>query len=135
MTQIREARADLVFKSVRLWIEPRTLTRTQDGSRMFSLSTITNISNKSGSDDGYNELYFDVLGALDDAVAADVDLVDVWTMSPQFAHIVFADGERLIGTDNRQAYLEAELAGEPPTFKQARERVAAAATRLRKNRS
>lgn len=86
-------------------------------------------------DEGYNEIYFDLLRALEEAVAVNVDLIDVWTMSPQFAHVVFDDGERLIGTDDRQSYLEAELTGDPPTFEEARERVAAAATRLRENRS
>jgi predicted nucleotidyltransferase len=86
-------------------------------------------------DEGYNELYFAVLRALEDAVSVDIDLINLWTMSPQFAHVVFDDGERLIGTDARQAQLEAELAGDPPTFEEARERVAAAATRLRENRS
>jgi predicted nucleotidyltransferase len=86
-------------------------------------------------DEEYNELYFAVLGAVEDAVSPDVDLIDVRTMSPAFAHVVFANGERLIGTDDRQAQLEAELTGEPPTFEEARERVAAAATRLREKRS
>ena len=81
-------------------------------------------------DEGYNEIYFDLLRALKEAVAVGVDLVDVWAMSPQFAHVVFDDGERLIGTDDRQDHLEAGLAGEPPTFEEACERVAAAATRL-----
>jgi predicted nucleotidyltransferase len=86
-------------------------------------------------DDGYNEMYFDLLRALEAAVAVDVDLIDVWTMSPQFAHVVFGDGERLIGTNDRQDHLEAELAGDHPTVEEARERVAAAATRLREDRS
>ena len=66
-------------------------------------------------DDGYNEMYFDLLRALEAAVAVDVDFIDVWTMSPQFAHVVFDDGERLIGTEARQGHLEAELAGAQPT--------------------
>jgi hypothetical protein len=48
-------------------------------------------------------------------------------MSPQFAHVVFDDGERLIGTENRQGHLEAELAGGQLTVQKAREPVAAAA--------
>lgn len=86
-------------------------------------------------DERYNKIYFDLLRALEEAVAVDVDLIDVWTMSPQFAHVVFNDGERLIGTNDRQDHLEAELAGDQPTLEEARERVAAAATRLRENRT
>lgn len=57
-------------------------------------------------DEGYNDIYLDLLCTLENAVAVDVDLIDVWTMSLQFAHVVFTDGERLIGTNDRQAYLK-----------------------------
>lgn len=82
-------------------------------------------------DDGYFERYVALLGDLEAAADSRVDLVDVRSMSPQFARIAFDEGRVLVGTDDRRAALEREFAGEPPSAAEARERVAAVADRLR----
>lgn len=86
-------------------------------------------------DEGYNPTYFDLKSALEAATGRRVDLVDVRSMSPQFARIVFDDGDRLVGSAAHEAMLRRELAGEPPSFSDARARVSAAAARLRDDSS
>lgn len=82
-------------------------------------------------DDGYSEMYLGVLSDLDDATAREVDVVDVHTLSPQFAHVVFDEGILLRGSLARRRELENEIAGDPPSVREARERVSAAVERLR----
>lgn len=82
-------------------------------------------------DGGYSDDYLRLLSDLDDALPVDVDVVDVHTMSPEFARVAFDDGVRLVGSDDRRRELERAIAGDEPSVADARERVAAAANRLR----
>lgn len=82
-------------------------------------------------DPGYNERYFSLIDALETATDSDVDVVDVHTMPPTFARIAFDDGVRIIGSAQRHSELEKQIAGDRPTFEEARERVSNAARRLR----
>ncbi len=92
-------------------------------------------------DDGYSELYLRVGSELEDALPTDVDVVDVHTMTPQFASVAFDEGDVVVVTDGGgallvvsedvRAELERDVAGDPPSFENVRNRVAAAAKRLR----
>lgn len=82
-------------------------------------------------DEGYNQQYFSLIDALESATDNRVDVVDVHTMPPTFARIAFDDGVRILGTAERHRDLEEQLAGDRPTFEDARERVSKAAQRLR----
>lgn len=86
-------------------------------------------------DDGYTDAYLRLHSALEDALEWEIDLVDVHSMSPRFASVVFEDGVRILGTADRQRVLEAKFTGERPSVSDARERVAAAIDRLRKEKS
>jgi len=81
-------------------------------------------------DDGYSNTYLRLFSALDDVLQQDVDVVDVHTMSPTFARVVFDQGVRLVGSDTRHDELADELAGETPSVHDARKRVTAAVERL-----
>ena len=80
---------------------------------------------------GYNEQYFSLIDALETATDRQVDVVDVHTMPPTFARIAFDDGVRITGTAQRNRELEEKIAGDRPTFEDARKRVSKAAQRLR----
>lgn len=82
-------------------------------------------------DPGYASAYLDLYADLEDELVEEVDLVDVHTLSPRFAAVVFDDGVRIFGSPDRLVELAAELGGELPSSRDARERVAAAAARLR----
>jgi len=81
-------------------------------------------------DEEYNGVYLSLVAALETTLAISVDVVDVHTMSPQFARAAFDDGTVLIGSTAKRAELEEELAGAELTVADARERVAAAVDRL-----
>ena len=83
------------------------------------------------TDDGYADEYLGLRAALEDALERAVDLVDVRSMPPPFAAVVFEDGVRVVGTEDRHRRLEMELAGERPSVAASRDRVAAAVDRLR----
>lgn len=80
---------------------------------------------------GYSDAYLRLRSELDAAVAIDVDIVDVHSMTPRFARVVFDTGEILIGSEKRRNELERELAGELLSVEEARERVSAAVARLK----
>ena len=83
-------------------------------------------------DDGYSDTYLQVRTALDDAVPYDVDLVDLYSATPSFARVVLDSGVLVVGSEEKRDELLSELAGEQPTVRDARNRVAAAAERLRR---
>ncbi len=82
-------------------------------------------------DTGYSDTYLRLLSELDAVVSADIDVVDVHSMTPRFARAVFDTDELLIGTEKRRNELEQELAGELLSVAEARERVSAAVARLK----
>lgn len=81
-------------------------------------------------DEEYNGVYLSLVAALETALAISVDVVDVHTMSPQFARAAFDDGTVLIGSAEKRATLADEIAAEELRVADARERVAAAVERL-----
>jgi predicted nucleotidyltransferase len=82
-------------------------------------------------DDGYSETYLGLLSDLDDALSCNVDVVDVHTMSPQFAYVVFDEGMLLLGSETRREEIRCTIVGESPSVSEGRDRVSAAAKRLR----
>lgn len=83
---------------------------------------------------GYSETYFQFQSAVEDAVPLRVDVVDVHSMSPQFARAAFEQGETIVGSEDQRADLEDELVGEASSVADAHERVAAAVDRLREGK-
>ena len=88
-------------------------------------------SSRRPGDPGYNERYFSLIDALETATDSQVDVVDIHTMPPTFARIAFDDGVRILGSAQRHRELEEKVAGDRPTFEDARERVSNAARQLR----
>ena len=86
-------------------------------------------------DPGYAEAFVRLRSDLSDALPVEVDLVDVHSMGPRFAGSVLEDAELLIGSEQRRSELEATLETDSPSLEDARERVAAAAERLREGSS
>jgi hypothetical protein len=86
-------------------------------------------------DDGYSDAYLRLLSDLEETLSVTVDIVDVHTMPPEFARVVFDQGILLRGTEQRRSELEQAIAGDELTVSEARERVAAAADRLREGSS
>ncbi len=81
-------------------------------------------------DEGYSDAYLRVRSALETALPVSVDVVDVHSMTPRFAHVAFEDGVVLRGTEARKDELADTDAGEAPTLADARERVSTAVERL-----
>ena len=79
---------------------------------------------------GYASAYLELYTALGDAIDASVDLVDVHSMSDRFAAVVFTEGVLVIGSPERRDELADNLVGERPSVPDARQRVAAAVSRL-----
>jgi len=84
-------------------------------------------------DDGYSATYLGLLTALDDALDADVDVVDVHSASPSFLGVALENGRLLVGSEERRRELRETHGDEPPTIEDARRRVADAASRLRQS--
>ena len=82
------------------------------------------------ADDGYSDAYLGLLSDLEDALTTPVDVVDVHTLTPQFARAIFDTGVVVIGDDEQQAALERDLAADTLSVDDARERVATAVERL-----
>lgn len=82
------------------------------------------------TDEGYSDHYLELLAALDEALPVEVDVVDVHTLTPQFASVAFDEGVVLLGTETRKERLTARYGGDPPTVSDARSRVSAAVERL-----
>lgn len=87
------------------------------------------------TDDGYADTYLRLYSALEDELDREIDLVDVHSISPRFASVVFEDGVLILGTVDRRHDLAEQLAGESPSVGDARKRVAAAVDRLREGSS
>jgi predicted nucleotidyltransferase len=81
------------------------------------------------SDDGYSDVYLQLVGDLEAALPIEVDVVDVHTMDESFATVVFDAGEVLVG-DDRRSELAESVTGARPSAERARNRVSAAADRL-----
>jgi predicted nucleotidyltransferase len=86
-------------------------------------------------DSGYSEVYLRLLSDLEEAVSLDVDIVDIHTMPPRFGRVVFDQGILLLGSEQRRAELERDVAGDELTVSDARERVASAVDRLHEESS
>ncbi|GAB3685937.1 hypothetical protein GCM10028857_17210 [Salinarchaeum chitinilyticum] len=95
------------------------------------LDLVVEFANDRPGDDGYSATYLGLLTDLDDALDADVDVVDVHSASPSFLGVTFKNGRLLVGSEERRQELLDELGDEPPTIEDARRRVADAANRLR----
>lgn len=87
------------------------------------------------TDDGYASAYLDLYTALEDRLDAEVDLVDVRSMSPRFASVVFDEGVLILGSPEHREKLADKLGGETPSAAEARDRVAAAVARLKEEPS
>lgn len=103
---------------------------TGDASPGSDIDVAVELDAARPGDDGYSDVFLGVYAAITDAVPVDVDLVDVHTMSPEFASVAFENGTVVVGSETRRAALEEKLASKP-SLESARERVAAAARRLR----
>lgn len=82
------------------------------------------------SDDGYSTAYLRLVSHLTDALDTTVDVVDVRSMPPRFAHAAFDAGTVVHGTEARRRQLEDELSGDPVTLDEARTRVSTAVERM-----
>lgn len=82
------------------------------------------------ADDGYSDAYLGLLSDLEDALTTSVDVVDVHSLTPQFARAVFDTGVVILGDDEHRAALERDLAADTLSVDDARERVATAVERL-----
>lgn len=80
-------------------------------------------------DAGYSDVYLRVYSDVSDALPAEVDVIDVHTMTPEFASVAFEDGVVVVGSASRGAELERELAGNEPSVEDARKRVETAVRR------
>lgn len=82
-------------------------------------------------DDGYSDAYLGLRSDLNAAVEIGVDVVDVHSMTARFARTAFDTGDVIHGSERRRDELERDVATETASVADARERVAAAVTRLR----
>lgn len=87
----------------------------------------------SSVDEDYNDAYFSLLSDLDGVLAFPVDVVDVHSMSPRFARAVFETGTVIIGSETKRDELVNDLTDDEISVANARERVAAAAERLKES--
>jgi predicted nucleotidyltransferase len=85
------------------------------------------------NEDGYADAYLALQNALEDALGTTVDLIDIHTAGDPFLAVVFKDGKRVYGPADRYEELKQEVEGSYPSTKDASERVAAAARRLRES--
>lgn len=83
-------------------------------------------------DDGYASVFLTLYSALEDALAVEVDLVDVHSMAPGFASAALSDAILLVGDAERLDALVRWYEADAPSDTDARERIAAAAARLGK---
>lgn len=83
------------------------------------------------SDDGYSSAYFDLLSDLESTLETGIDLVDVHSMKPRFARIVFEEGVLVVGSSERRDTLAESIGDETPSLEDAKDRIGAAASRLR----
>lgn len=82
-------------------------------------------------DDGYNDALFGVIATASETLDTDdVDVVDVHTLSPRFAHAVFETAVLVYGSRERLETLAETIPTAEPTVEEARKRVTDAADRL-----
>lgn len=81
-------------------------------------------------DGGYSDAYLSLATDLEDSLGEDVDVVTFASMSPQFRSVVFEEGVVVVGTEADLTELERRFRRDAPSVDEARERVAAAASRL-----
>ena len=82
-------------------------------------------------DDGYASAYLTLQDALENAVGEPIDLVDIHAADESFLAVALENGTHLYGSRQRYAELKAEVADAYPSTTDARQRVTAAARRLR----
>lgn len=82
-------------------------------------------------DAGYSDSFLRVYADVSDSLPGEVDVVDVHTMTPEFASVAFDEGVVVVGSASRGAELERELTGAEPSVEDARKRVETAVRRLR----
>ena len=83
------------------------------------------------SDPDYNEVFFGLSADLSEALESDdVDLVDLQTVSPELAEIIFDQGVLLIGDLEHVATLRRELTASTSSDQSPRDRFDAALTRI-----
>lgn len=82
-------------------------------------------------DAGYSDAFLRVYTDVSDSLPGEVDVVDVHTMTPEFASVAFDEGVVVVGSASRGAELERELTGAEPSVEDARKRVETAVRRLR----
>lgn len=81
-------------------------------------------------DEGYTTAYLGLATALEEELDVAVDLVDVHSADDRFAAVIFEDGILIQGSKERKEQLEEQVRDAYPSVEDARERVAAAVTRL-----
>jgi len=128
-TELAAVRETLAEHGVRFAVVFGSATRPDDEPADIDLAVEFELWHP--TDNGYADIYLALYSALDDRLDKDVDLVDVHSMSPQFASVVFDGGVRIYGTGDRERALEEQCTVESPSVGNARERVAAAIDRLR----
>lgn len=82
------------------------------------------------ADRGYSDAYLGLAIDLEESLDADVDVVPFTSMSPRFRSVVIEEGVPVVGSEARKDELERRFGEEVPSADEARERVAAAASRL-----
>lgn len=94
------------------------------------LDVATEFDGMRPTDEGYSDAYLGLLSDLEDSLSTRVDIVDVHSLTPEFARAVFDSGVIVIGDDERRATMERDLAADSLSVDEARERVAAAVEQL-----
>jgi predicted nucleotidyltransferase len=84
-------------------------------------------------DEGYLTAYLDLHTTLEEELGVTVDLVDVQSADERFTAVIFEDGVFVYGSQERSEELAARVRDSYPSTEDARERVAAAVTRLKEN--
>jgi predicted nucleotidyltransferase len=84
-------------------------------------------------DEGYATAYLGLSTALEEELDVAVDLVDVHSADDRFAAVILEDGVLIRGSQERKAHLADQVRDAYPSIEDARERVAAAVTRLEEN--
>lgn len=82
------------------------------------------------TDDGYSDTFLRLRSDLDERFSRDIDVVDIHTLSAEFARAAFDVGIVVRGSSAAKDDLEAKLAAEHLSVEEAKRRVAAAADEL-----
>jgi len=84
-------------------------------------------------DEGYLTTYLGLYTTLEEELDVTVDLVDIHSVDDRFAAVIFEDGVLVRGSCEHKEELAARVRDAYPSIESARERVAAAVTRLKEN--